>query len=127
MPDIALNGSLPPLRVQLHFPESSYEEMRARGLEFLVADGRTFPEWGVDWKPYLRDLMCGTDTTSFHHVLVHFVGGLASYEPLSLFGRAGGEAEDDLYYLISNSNSAGMNAYVAEVKLFVDLSGVATI
>jgi len=99
--------------------------MRASGLGYLVADDRSFPEWVAngypvgDSKDYLSNLMCGTEASTFHHVLVQFSGGLSSFTPLGLFGRV---YRDNL-----SGSSSGTNAYVAEVKLLVDLSGVATV
>jgi len=101
---------------QLHNPDGT-NEVSVLGMENLVADNRTFsgryPMGGS--LDFFRNLMCGTVTPSFHHVLVHFPSGHSDYDfnsGMSLFGKIG-----------LNGASGGVNAHVAEVKVLSALSG----
>jgi len=89
-----------------------------------MADSRTNWEVGISGADrgksldYLRNVMCSNDVPSFHHVLVTFPGGVKTLfsRPLSLFGEAS--------YASYISTINGMNAYVAEIKLMTELTGV---
>ena len=105
---------------QVHHPDRT-NEVLVSGNEFLVADNRTFSGSYPtgDSLDFFRNLMCGTVTPSFHHVLVRFPDGLRPPPRpdyyryfLSLFGR-----------ISPSGTSDGLNAHVAEVKFLTALSG----
>jgi len=101
-------------------------------MKYVTADGMTFPDVSSGFSAgypegddlaYLTNLMCGNETSTFHHVLVRFAEGLDNpsfFRPryLGLFGSVLSENRFN-----PSKASNGMNAFVAEVKLFSKLTG----
>jgi len=114
--------------LQTHVPDGLYE-VEVNGLVGnFIADNIT--NWDVIFGrfalrfaqgkslDYLRNLMCGNDVSSFHHVLLTFPGGLnPDAFPFGLFGWVPDDPSE-------TATRYGMNAYVAEVKLMTELTGV---